>query len=74
LRHVHQLDGQRVVVHARVKQSHKSITPLEQEKKLYEAELEWVREFEEHSYMRMQEKQETKEVCVRERNRQRERE
>eukprot|EP00960_Hanusia_phi_P029645 748079-Hanusia_phi.AAC.3 len=49
-----QLDGQRVVVHARVKQSKKSVTPLEQERKLYEAELEWVREFEEHSFMRLQ--------------------
>jgi len=57
-----QLDGQRVVVHARVKQSKKSVTPLEQEQKLYEAELEWVREFEEHSFMRMQEKQEAKQV------------
>jgi len=57
-----QLDGQRVVIHARVKQSMKSVTPLEQEKKLYEAELEWVREFEQHSLMRMQEKQEAKQV------------
>ena len=57
-----QLDGQRVVVHARVKQSKKAVTPLEQEKKLYEAELEWVREFEEHSHMRMQEKREAKVV------------
>uniref|UniRef100_A0A7S4J830 Uncharacterized protein n=1 Tax=Guillardia theta TaxID=55529 RepID=A0A7S4J830_GUITH len=55
-----QLDGQRVVVHARVKQSKKSVTPLEQERKLYEAELEWVREFEEHSFMRLQEKHEEK--------------
>ena len=60
-----QLDGQRVVIHARVKQSKKSVTPLEQEKKLYEAELEWVREFEQHSLMRMQEKQEAKQVLER---------
>ena len=61
-----QLDGQRVVIHARVKQSKKSITPLEQEKKLYEAELEWVKEFEEHSYMRMEEKREAKQVLEQE--------
>jgi hypothetical protein len=60
-----QLDGQRVVIHARVKQSKKSVTPLEQEKKLYEAELEWVREFEQHSLMRMQEKQEAKQFLER---------
>lgn len=53
-------DGKRVVAHARVKQSRKSIAPLEQERKLYMAELEWVREFEEHSFLRMQEKQQVK--------------
>jgi hypothetical protein len=30
-----EVDGKRVVAHARVKQSKKAITPLEQERKLY---------------------------------------
>jgi len=55
-----QLDGQRVVVHARVKQSRKALTPLEQERKLYTVELEWVKEFEEHSSMRIKAKNESK--------------
>ncbi|KAJ1490224.1 hypothetical protein T484DRAFT_1743619 [Baffinella frigidus] len=55
-----QLDGQRVVIHARVKQSRKALTPLEQERKLYTAELDWVREFEEHSFMRIKAKSESK--------------